>query len=137
GEDRLQLADSTIARSYSSAIPSVVASPEVARRLLTGIPNVSRAAALPDSIYVRVSFQPHAVSSSNVACMLPGTDPRLKDTAIAYSAHYDHLGIGAPDEKGDSIYNGFSDNAAGVGMLLAIAEAFGARPASRPRHSML
>ena len=38
------------------------------------------------------------------------------------SAHYDHLGIGSP-VNGDSIYNGFSDNAAGVGMLLSIAAA--------------
>jgi Zn-dependent M28 family amino/carboxypeptidase len=53
-----------------------------------------------------------------------------------YTAHYDHLGVGIPDSRGDSIYNGFSDNAAGVAMLLSIAQAFGAR-GNQPLHSVL
>jgi Zn-dependent M28 family amino/carboxypeptidase len=75
------------------------------------------------------------VADRNVACLLPGTDPRQRDTAIAFTAHYDHLGTGAPDERGDSIYNGFSDNAAGVAMLLAIARAM--QTHAKPRHSAL
>ena len=71
-----------------------------------------------------------------MACLLQGADPKVRDTAIAYSAHYDHLGIGLPDSRGDSIYNGFSDNAAGVAMLLAIGDAFAGR-SGRPRHSVL
>jgi Zn-dependent M28 family amino/carboxypeptidase len=64
-------------------------------------------------------------------------DPKAKDTAIAFTAHYDHLGVGIPDARGDSIYNGFSDNAAGVAMLLAIGDALKRRVAGRPRHSIL
>jgi len=45
----------------------------------------------------------------------------LTRRTIIVGAHYDHLGVGAPDTNGDTIYNGFSDNAAGVGMLLAMA----------------
>ena len=40
--------------------------------------------------------------------------------AFVVSAHYDHLGVGVPNAEGDSIYNGFSDNAAGVAMALGI-----------------
>jgi Zn-dependent M28 family amino/carboxypeptidase len=57
-----------------------------------------------------------------VACALPGRDAGA--AAILVSAHYDHLGIGVPNAEGDSIYNGFSDNAGGVAMALGIGEAF-------------
>ncbi|PZX58220.1 Zn-dependent M28 family amino/carboxypeptidase [Algoriphagus ratkowskyi] len=43
---------------------------------------------------------------------------------VIYSAHWDHLGIGKPDETGDSIYNGALDNASGTAALLALAKAF-------------
>lgn len=59
--------------------------------------------------------------SYNVAAMLPGT--QRPEEVIVYSAHWDHLGVGAPVE-GDSIYNGAVDNASGTAALLAIAEAF-------------
>jgi len=62
--------------------------------------------------------------SNNVAAMLPGSDPKLKDQGIMYSAHYDHLGI-VPGMPGDNIYNGANDNATGVGILLEIARVFG------------
>ncbi len=54
-------------------------------------------------------------------------------TWIIISAHYDHLGVGAP-EDGDSIYNGADDNASGVAGLLALAQYFKAHP---PRHNIL
>jgi Zn-dependent M28 family amino/carboxypeptidase len=72
---------------------------------------------------VRIDADAHPVSAHNVGCVLPGRDATLADTAIVFTAHYDHLGVTAPDATGDSIYNGFSDNAAGVAMLLAIADA--------------
>ena len=54
---------------------------------------------------------------------------------VVVSAHLDHLGVGAPDERGDSIYNGADDNASGVAALLEIARALaGAAP---PRRSVL
>ncbi|MGH7445000.1 MAG: M28 family peptidase, partial [Longimicrobiales bacterium] len=62
---------------------------------------------------------------------LPGNDPALRDEYVVYTAHYDHLGISIPDAEGDSIYNGFSDNAAGVAMLLGIAEALRDAPPAR------
>ena len=61
--------------------------------------------------------------SSNVIAMLPGSDAKLKDQGVFYSAHYDHLGI-VPGMTGDNIYNGAQDNATGCGILLEIARAF-------------
>jgi hypothetical protein len=55
----------------------------------------------------------------NVAAVLPGSDPVLKDEWILLSAHFDHLG-----QSGDTIYPGADDNASGIAMLLEVAEAF-------------
>ena len=46
------------------------------------------------------------------------------DEVIIYTAHWDHLGIGKPDETGDSIYNGALDNATGTAGLMELARAF-------------
>lgn len=61
--------------------------------------------------------------SPNIIGILEGQDPDLKDSYVLITAHYDHLGIG-PAVKGDSIYNGVSDNAAGVSALLELAKVF-------------
>ncbi len=74
-------------------------------------------------------------TSSNVLAILPGSDPELKDEAVVYTAHYDHLGI-RPDMPGDNIYNGAADNATGCGILLEIARAYAASP-SKPKRSIL
>ena len=49
---------------------------------------------------------------ANVIGVLPGKSK--KDEYVVFSGHYDHLGIGRPDAKGDSIYNGANDDAAGT-----------------------
>jgi Zn-dependent M28 family amino/carboxypeptidase len=64
-----------------------------------------------------------AISSPNVIAVLPGSDVKLRDEYVIYSAHVDHLGIGKPI-NGDSIYHGAADNASGVAALLVIANAF-------------
>ena len=52
------------------------------------------------------------------------TGTKRPDEYILYTAHWDHLGIGNPDAKGDSIYNGAVDNASGTAALLEMARAF-------------
>ena len=52
------------------------------------------------------------------------TGSKHPDEVIIYTAHWDHLGIGRPDETGDSIYNGALDNASGTAGLLELARAF-------------
>jgi Zn-dependent M28 family amino/carboxypeptidase len=64
--------------------------------------------------------------SHNVIAKITGT--KKPDEYIIYSAHWDHLGIGKPDAKGDSIYNGAADNASGTAALLELARAFKALP---------
>lgn len=60
--------------------------------------------------------------SHNVIGKITGT--KRPDEVIIYTAHWDHLGIGKPDERGDSIYNGALDNASGTAGLLELARAF-------------
>jgi Zn-dependent M28 family amino/carboxypeptidase len=59
--------------------------------------------------------------TGNVVAKVTGSDPKLRDEAILYSAHHDHLGIGRPDDRGDAIYNGAIDNASGCALLLEMA----------------
>ena len=63
------------------------------------------------------------------------TEPAIKDQAVLYSAHYDHLGFVA-GMPGDNIYNGAVDNATGCGILMELARAWGrdARPPRPLRH---
>ena len=76
------------------------------------------------------------VQSANVLGLIPGSDPDLKDEVVIYSAHHDHLGIGPPNEDGDSIYNGAYDNASGVALVMGIAKAMTSLPEA-PRRSVL
>ena len=70
----------------------------------------------------------------NVAGVLPGTD--LKDEDLVFSAHWDHFGSGKPDESGDCIYNGASDNGSGIAAIFLIARKFMEMP-QRPRRSLV
>jgi len=65
----------------------------------------------------------------NVAGIVPGTDPKLKDEVVIYSAHWDHMG--KQGTEGDTIFNGAVDNASGTGALLAMAEQAVKHPAKR------
>ncbi len=60
--------------------------------------------------------------SKNVLAFLEGCNEELKHEVVVLSSHYDHMGIGAPDETGDMIYNGADDNGSGTVTTLAIAE---------------
>ncbi len=77
------------------------------------------------------------IASKNVIAKLEGSDPRLRDEYIVYTAHWDHLGRD-PAAKGDQIFNGAYDNASGTAMILEAAEVFAALPAARrPKRSLL
>lgn len=84
-----------------------------------------------------VENQLRNVASRNVVGLLPGSDPKLKDEFVIYTAHWDHLGRD-PKLVGDQIYNGAADNAAGVAVMLEIAQNMLALPADqRPKRSVL
>ena len=87
-------------------------------------------------IMVDISFgnSVEHLESENVVGVIRGRDPILRDQFVAFSSHWDHLGIG-PAVEGDSIYNGALDNASGVADLLAVARV--AQQSPRPRRSLL
>jgi len=94
-----------------------------------------KAFAMPVKVRGRIQTRIRAIETANVAAIFPGTDPQLKNEAVIFSAHWDHLGIGVP-VNGDPIFNGAVDNASGCGILLEIARAWGAL-AHKPRRSAL
>lgn len=73
------------------------------------------------------------ITSHNIVARIDGSK-RPNETVI-YSAHWDHLGIGAPDAKGDKIYNGAVDNATGTAALIELARAFASQP--KPERSIV
>jgi hypothetical protein len=88
---------------------------------------------LPLHASLHTASRTRRLESPNVAAVLRGSDPRLKDEYVVLSAHLDHLGM--EEGEGDTIYNGAYDNASGVAILLEVAKAFANLPA--PRRSVL
>ena len=76
---------------------------------------------LVPSLRAKVAVQRRQVESQNIAAVLPGSDPSLRNEYVVLSAHIDHLGVGEPI-NGDSIYNGAMDNASGIASMLDIAQ---------------
>lgn len=74
------------------------------------------------TLSTRLAVDPTYNVSKNVIAKITGK--KAPDEVIIYTAHWDHIGIGKPDETGDSIYNGALDNASGTAALLALAKAF-------------
>lgn len=70
-------------------------------------------------------------SSRNVVGFIEGSDDKLKDEFIIYSAHYDHNGVGKPNAENDSIYNGARDNAVGTVTVLSVAKSLAKHPVKR------
>jgi hypothetical protein len=91
------------------------------------LPGLEVKAALSDSVT-------SSVAAPNTVGILEGSDPRLRDEYLVYSAHMDHIGIspGRPD----SINNGADDDASGTAGVIELAEAF-SRPGARPRRSVI
>jgi Zn-dependent M28 family amino/carboxypeptidase len=90
---------------------------------------------MPVRVKETIVSKVRSFASRNVVGKVNGSDPKLAQQAILYSAHYDHLGI-HPDEPGDNIYNGAADNATGCGILLEMARAF-AGAEQKPKRSVL
>jgi Zn-dependent M28 family amino/carboxypeptidase len=75
------------------------------------------------------------IKTRNVVARIEGSDPHLKDEAVIFSAHWDHLGIGDP-VNGDAIYNGAADNATGCAMIIEIARGWAELP-EKPKRSAI
>lgn len=97
--------------------PTATMGPVASRRILAGLVGPTLG-----SVAIEPRHEIGRVQSWNVAAILPGSDSARASEAVVFTAHLDHVGIGAPDEQGDSIYNGAHDNALGVAKLLESAE---------------
>ena len=109
--------------------------PDTAARRLIGISGMNadslfassdkkefKAKPLPFQFTTGLKVQTDYNVTKNVIGKITGSS--YPDETIIYTAHWDHLGIGKPDETGDSIYNGAFDNATGVAGLFEIAKGF-------------
>jgi hypothetical protein len=76
------------------------------------------------------SFTVRETMSDNVIGVMPGSDPKLRNEYVVFSAHLDHLGKGTP-VKGDAIYNGAMDNGSGIATLIEVAKALSGRKLRR------
>lgn len=97
---------------------------EFADRLPAGESGAKLSARFPASDVKKVTLR-------NVAGLLRGSDPKLKNTYVIVSGHYDHMGI-----EGGQLYNGANDDASGTSCMLALAEALSRLP-DRPKRSIL
>lgn len=115
---------------------------------LTGLPTVTlhdpklidQLGAINGPVDVSVSIHTgemitRPVILKNVVGLLRGSDPALKETYVLVTAHYDHIGIGAP-VKGDAIYNGANDDGSGTVSVIEIAAALGSLK-EKPKRSIL
>lgn len=90
---------------------------------------------LPGTLTIGGNTQLRTLESRNVVAKLPGSDAKLAKENLVFTAHLDHLGIGAP-VKGDTIYNGAIDNALGTGIMLEAARN-ASLLSTKPKRSML
>ncbi|WP_303747695.1 M28 family metallopeptidase [Stenotrophomonas pigmentata] len=73
------------------------------------------------------------ITSHNVVARLEGST--YPDETVIYSGHWDHIGVGEADARGDRIFNGAMDNASGTAALVELARGFATQP--RPQRSVL
>ena len=112
---------------------SLIVNPEHAERLFTGsghtfselVAALGTDKPLPRfplaiSVRAKTGVKRSTAQSLNLAGVLPGSDPSLKNDYVVISAHLDHLGIGEP-VNGDKIYNGAMDDASGIASVIEIA----------------
>jgi hypothetical protein len=91
-----------------------------------------------EDLQVTVSQSMHSemIDAPNVVAILEGSDPELKNEYVVFSGHMDHVGMGAPDANGDSIFNGADDDASGTVAVIEVAEAMASLPVA-PKRSTL
>lgn len=140
GQPQLGLPPRTTASGKS--LPEITAGPDLTKALakamgkessdLTSSPNKLKPVELAASaeIKLRVDVK-DAPPAQNVAGILDGADPKLKDEYVVFSAHYDHL---KTSDKGE-VYHGADDDGSGTVSVLEIAQAFSVGP--RPSRSIL
>ncbi|MFN7624469.1 MAG: M28 family peptidase, partial [Acidobacteriota bacterium] len=134
----------------SSTLPTIILSEKSARELMAGQKvdfetlrkQVEEGTVGPSfdltpnrQLAFAVKVTGEEIMTQNVVAVLPGSDPVLRQEYVAVGAHYDHVGIGNPDQNGDRIFNGADDDGSGTVAVLAIAESLARGP--KPKRSIL
>lgn len=144
---RLVAADGTPVEAWPGLRATASLSVDGARKLLAGAPMPAdeiferretgklQSFDLPGLVTLSGATTLQRVDSRNVVGKLPGSDAALAAEHIAYTAHLDHIGIGA-EVDGDGVYNGAFDNALGIAVMLQAATELKA-DAVAPRRSLL
>jgi Zn-dependent M28 family amino/carboxypeptidase len=86
-----------------------------------------------ESLSAKYAVDSKVITSHNIVGRIEGS--KHPGETVIYSAHWDHLGVGQPDAKGDPIYNGAVDNATGTAALIELANAYGHAP--KPKRSVV
>ncbi len=89
---------------------------------------------LPVTMESSTTYEIRRINGQNVGAIVRGYE--RPDEVVLFTAHHDHLGVGIPDAKGDSIYNGAVDNASGTATVLMLAQAFAKMP-YKPKRSIM
>lgn len=138
-----QREDVRLAQSVKGGIPSVILGPDIADKLLSSagmsLAGVNAAVAknqplepkaLDASTHIVLGVEQKRSTTQNVAAILDGADPKLRNEYVVFSAHYDHLQTTANGQ----IYPGADDDGSGTTAVLTIAHALSL---NRPRRSVL
>jgi hypothetical protein len=123
----LQVHPSAVRNSLSAAGVDLAAARSAPAPVTRELPLLQVGLEMKDSVT-------SSLTAPNTIGILEGTDPRLKQEYIVYSAHMDHIGI-TPGQR-DSINNGADDDASGTAGIIELAEAF-SRPGARPKRSVI
>jgi hypothetical protein len=121
------------AATATAPTPSITVSRSAAQLLLGAAPETLTPGASGKVARINIAVTSTNAPTRNVGAILRGSDPVLRDEWILIDAHYDHLGIGNP-QNGDSIYNGADDDASGTVAVIEIARALAK---SQPRRSII
>jgi Zn-dependent M28 family amino/carboxypeptidase len=132
------IAISTIARDLSSDAnrgrgPWTPENERVARQLATRLSALGARPVFGSSLLVPFTTPQRPNDTVyNVAGALPARNGSTSGEVVGIGAHLDHLGVGAPDASGDSIYNGFLDDAVSIAMILDLSRRWVTSPGERP-----
>jgi Zn-dependent M28 family amino/carboxypeptidase len=106
---------------------------QVARRLTDELTRLGARPVFGQSILVPFVVPSHPRDTVyNVVGVLPNRSGATAGELVGITAHLDHLGVGPPDATGDSIYNGFLDDALSIAMILDLGKRYVQSPGARP-----
>lgn len=127
------IAQALSADSMRGRGPWTAENERAARWLAARLASLGARPAIGRSLLVPFTAEPRRdVTVYNVAGVLPSLNGSVDGPRIGISSHFDHLGIGRPDARGDSIYNGFLDAALPIAMVLDVARRYAGAPGARP-----